>query len=113
MFNQGANQKRFIHTLPVIITAGLCDTFLITLAVLGVSLIINSLPTLQLIIDSNWPSFFNIYRLLWHEKPSTVKTYKSMSAFIYLSSQSTYNNRYYYGYWYKCFNVSWHRENII
>ncbi|GIM45122.1 putative amino-acid transporter YisU [Collibacillus ludicampi] len=40
VFNQGALQKRFIHTLPVILTASLCDTFLITLAVLGVSLVI-------------------------------------------------------------------------
>jgi L-lysine exporter family protein LysE/ArgO len=40
VFNQGALQKRLIHTLPVIVTASLCDTFLITLAVLGVSLVI-------------------------------------------------------------------------
>lgn len=33
VFNQGANQKKFTKALPVIITAGLCDTFLITIAV--------------------------------------------------------------------------------
>lgn len=40
VFNQGALQKRFINALPVVLTASLCDTFLITLAVLGVSVII-------------------------------------------------------------------------
>ncbi len=40
VFNQGALQKRFIHVLPVVLTASLCDTLLITLAVFGVSLVI-------------------------------------------------------------------------
>jgi L-lysine exporter family protein LysE/ArgO len=40
VFNQGALQKSFIHTLPVVLTASLCDTLLITLSVLGVSLAI-------------------------------------------------------------------------
>jgi L-lysine exporter family protein LysE/ArgO len=40
VFNQGALQKRFIHALPVVLTASLCDTLLIALAVFGVSLVI-------------------------------------------------------------------------
>jgi L-lysine exporter family protein LysE/ArgO len=40
VFNQGALQKRFIHALPVVLTASLCDTLLITLAVFGVSVVI-------------------------------------------------------------------------
>jgi L-lysine exporter family protein LysE/ArgO len=40
VFNQGALQKRFINALPIILIASLCDTLLITLAVLGVSLVI-------------------------------------------------------------------------
>ena len=35
VFNQGANHKSIYKTLPVIITAGLCDTFLIVLAEIG------------------------------------------------------------------------------
>ena len=50
VFNQGANQKKLTKALPVIITAGFCDTFLIVIAILGVSLILMSLPILQLII---------------------------------------------------------------
>ena len=50
VFNQGANQKKLTKALPVIVTAGLCDTTLIVLAILGVSLILMSLPILQLVI---------------------------------------------------------------
>lgn len=42
IFNQGAIQPRFIRVLPVVITASLCDTFLILISVLGVSLLILS-----------------------------------------------------------------------
>lgn len=37
VFNQGAAHGRFLMTLPVVITASLCDTLLISLAVGGVS----------------------------------------------------------------------------
>lgn len=40
VFNQGAVQHRFSRVLPVIIMASVCDTILITLAVLGVSAIV-------------------------------------------------------------------------
>lgn len=40
IFNQGVVQDRWIRVLPVVITAALCDTFLILLAVLGVSAIV-------------------------------------------------------------------------
>ncbi|MEB7723865.1 LysE/ArgO family amino acid transporter [Mammaliicoccus fleurettii] len=81
VFNQGANQKRLIGTLPVIITAGLCDTFLIVLAILGVSLILMSLPILQIVIYIVGLVFL-LYMTwsLWHEKPDHLKTYNSMSA---------------------------------
>ncbi|WP_175639234.1 LysE/ArgO family amino acid transporter [Metabacillus schmidteae] len=40
IFNQGATHKRFSNALPAIITAGICDTILILLAVAGVSIMI-------------------------------------------------------------------------
>ncbi|WP_251942384.1 LysE family transporter [Staphylococcus sp. Marseille-Q5304] len=81
IFNQAANHKSLFKTLPVIIAAGLCDTFLITLAILGVSLIIISMPILQIMIYIIGLIFL-IYMAwsLWHEKPSTFNTYNSMSA---------------------------------
>ncbi|KAA1036593.1 LysE/ArgO family amino acid transporter [Macrococcus equipercicus] len=48
VFNQGATQQKFARALPVILTAALCDTLLISLAVLGVSVIIVSMPSLQI-----------------------------------------------------------------
>lgn len=46
VFNQGALHKRFINALPVVLTASLCDTLLISLAVLGFSLVL---------LGSYWP----------------------------------------------------------
>ncbi|HEY2421139.1 MAG TPA: LysE/ArgO family amino acid transporter [Neobacillus sp.] len=40
VFNQGALQPSFVNVLPVVITASLCDTLLILVSVLGVSLLI-------------------------------------------------------------------------
>ncbi|MBA4544124.1 amino acid transporter [Thermoactinomyces daqus] len=40
VFNQGAFHRRFRQALPTVLTAALCDTLLITLAVLGISLVI-------------------------------------------------------------------------
>lgn len=42
VFNQGALQSKFIRTMPVVITAGLSDTLLISLAVMGVSVVVLS-----------------------------------------------------------------------
>lgn len=50
VFNQGANHKSLKKALSLIITASLCDTFLNLLAVLGVTIFLNTFPTLKLII---------------------------------------------------------------
>jgi len=50
VFNQGALQSRFRHALPVVITAALCDTLLLTLAILGVSVLILSVPLIKSIL---------------------------------------------------------------
>lgn len=42
VFNQGATQKQFGRALPAVVTAGICDTILILMAVMGVSLIVLS-----------------------------------------------------------------------
>jgi L-lysine exporter family protein LysE/ArgO len=47
VFNQGATQKHFLHAMPCVLTASLCDTLLIILAVLGVSLVILTIPWLK------------------------------------------------------------------
>lgn len=52
VFNQGASQSKFRGAIPVVITASLCDTLLILLAVLGVSVIVLSVPVLQTVFFS-------------------------------------------------------------
>lgn len=81
VFNQGANHKNWVRTLPVIVTAGLCDTLLILLAVLGVSLVLMSLPTLQLVIYIIG-FIFLLYMAwsLWREKPASIEKQTQMSA---------------------------------
>ncbi|MDF2903696.1 MAG: hypothetical protein K0S25_1334 [Bacillus sp. (in: firmicutes)] len=50
VFNQGATQLKFNRTLPVIITASICDTFLISLAVFGVTFIILGIYWIKVVL---------------------------------------------------------------
>jgi L-lysine exporter family protein LysE/ArgO len=50
IFSQGATKQRFREVLPIIITAGICDSFLILLAVLGVSVVVFSLSWMKMIL---------------------------------------------------------------
>lgn len=80
VFNQGANQKQLRRALPVIITAGLCDTLLIVLAICGMSLILMSLPALQLVVYLIGFVFL-LYMAwsLWTEKPNHLENIEPMS----------------------------------
>lgn len=71
-FNQGANQPKYRYVLPAIITAGLSDSLLIIIAVVGVSIIIMSLSVLQAIIYIVGLIFLMYMAwTIWHDKPST------------------------------------------
>ncbi|MGD6856033.1 LysE/ArgO family amino acid transporter [Bacillus infantis] len=50
IFNQGALHKRFTGALPAVVTAGICDTILISLAVAGVSIIVFSFDWLRMLL---------------------------------------------------------------
>jgi L-lysine exporter family protein LysE/ArgO len=50
IFNQGATHKKFIHACPAIITAGICDTILIFLAVTGVSMVVLNFEWLTMLL---------------------------------------------------------------
>lgn len=50
VFNQGALQPKLTRALPVVITAGICDTILIVAAVSGVSLLILTFEWLETFI---------------------------------------------------------------
>ncbi|KRG09210.1 LysE/ArgO family amino acid transporter [Staphylococcus sp. NAM3COL9] len=81
VFNQGANHKSIYKALPVIITAGLCDTLLIVLAVLGVSVILLTFPMLQISIYCIGLVFL-IYMAwsLWKARRDELKRYRPMTA---------------------------------
>ncbi|HZW81978.1 MAG TPA: LysE family transporter, partial [Candidatus Deferrimicrobium sp.] len=50
VFNQGVNNRQWASALPVVIMAGLCDTFLILLAVLGVSLLVLTIAWFKILL---------------------------------------------------------------
>ncbi|MEK5068161.1 LysE/ArgO family amino acid transporter [Sporosarcina sp. FSL K6-1508] len=52
VFNQGALQPTFMRAMPVVITAGICDTLLIVAAVSGVSVLVLTFAWLENIIFS-------------------------------------------------------------
>ncbi|WP_223595327.1 LysE/ArgO family amino acid transporter [Neobacillus bataviensis] len=50
VFNQGATHRKFTNALPAILTAGVCDTILIFMAVAGVSIIVFSFEWLKILL---------------------------------------------------------------
>lgn len=75
VFSQGASQPTLIRTLPVVITAAICDTILILLAVLGVSLLLLSLPWLTSFVFGGGLLFL-LYMgwMIWRSKPTGINT---------------------------------------
>jgi L-lysine exporter family protein LysE/ArgO len=77
VFNQGSSQKKFIHSLPVVVTASICDTFLITLAVLGVSVLVLGIFWIKISLLSVGILFLLYMGLvIWKSRPGgdTVQT---------------------------------------
>lgn len=73
VFNQGASQPKFRGAIPVIITASLCDTLLILLAVLGVSVVVLTIPVLQTVIFT-FGILFLLYMgwSIWKSDPANL-----------------------------------------
>ncbi|MDR9856273.1 LysE family transporter [Paenibacillus sp. VCA1] len=71
VFNQGASQPKLRGTIPVIVTAACCDTLLILLAVLGVSVVVFTIPALQTAIFIVGLAFL-LYMgwSIWKSKPA-------------------------------------------
>ncbi|WP_075982851.1 LysE/ArgO family amino acid transporter [Bacillus massilinigeriensis] len=81
IFNQGATHKKFTNALPAVITAGVCDTILISLAVAGVSIIILSFEWLRTFIFLVG-FIFLVYMgwLMWRDTPE-VKNHQESNPF--------------------------------
>ena len=50
VFNQGAMHKKWLKGLPVVLTASICDTFLIFLAVFGISAVVLEVAWIKTIL---------------------------------------------------------------
>jgi L-lysine exporter family protein LysE/ArgO len=74
IFNQGAAQKHFLHALPSVLTAALCDAILIMLAVLGVSMAVLSIAWLKIAVFIIG-CFFLLYMgwATWQSKPARLE----------------------------------------
>ena len=85
VFNQGANQSKLIKAFPAVITAGVCDSILISLAVIGVSLVLMSLPLLQIVIYIIGLIFL-LYMAwtLWNEAPDPIKQEGGLLSLIHI-----------------------------
>lgn len=71
IFNQGAAQRKFKNAMPAVITASICDTILICLAVLGVSVILLKITVLKTILLLGGVCFLLYMGLvMWKSKPS-------------------------------------------
>lgn len=81
IFNQGLTQKKYLHALPAIITAGISDTPLIGAAVGGMSLILIQWPILTHVLYAAG-SLFLLYMAwgLWKSSASSDKAPTAMSA---------------------------------
>ena len=71
VFNQGATQPKYTRALPVVLTASLCDTLLISLAVLGVSAVLLGFSWLKVVLLSAGIVFL-IYMgyVMWKSRPN-------------------------------------------
>jgi L-lysine exporter family protein LysE/ArgO len=80
IFNQGANQSHFLNAWPAVMTAALCDTILILLAIFGVSITVLTVPWLKNIILSIGLVFLTYMGWsAWHAK-SIVRSESQKSA---------------------------------
>jgi L-lysine exporter family protein LysE/ArgO len=72
VFNQGALQHRYMHALPIVLTASLCDTLLIGAAVLGVSVLLLASPVFGYMLMGGG-TLFLLYMgwVSWKSNPSS------------------------------------------
>lgn len=96
VFNQGALQPKLTRALPVVITAGICDTILIVAAVSGVSLLILTFEWLETIIIGIGILFLLYIGIsLWRSNSSLAKhegeRYSPRRQIIFAASVSLLN----------------------
>lgn len=79
VFSQGATQPRLLRALPATITAAVCDTFLILLAIFGLSIIVFQIEWLRLSLMTIGIIFLlYIGYSIWRSKPTTSISSKAL-----------------------------------
>lgn len=121
VFSQGAMQPSKFKALPAVFTAALCDTLLILLAVLGLSVIVYQFEWLRLGLISGGILFL-IYmgRVLWTAKAEatqqgggTASKKTNIVCPIRFIIKSTCYFRYSWRYWNERTKLYWHRKNAF
>ncbi|WP_254391738.1 LysE/ArgO family amino acid transporter [Terribacillus sp. DMT04] len=75
LFNRGIIQKRWISTLPAVITAGMADTVMISIAVSGISVLVWSIPWIQVVLYGVGSCFLlYIGYSVWKAAPNNTRT---------------------------------------
>jgi L-lysine exporter family protein LysE/ArgO len=79
VFSQGATQPKLLRALPATVTAALCDTFLILLAIFGLSVIVLQFEWLRISLMITGILFL-LYMgfAIWRSEPRTTKTNKAL-----------------------------------
>ncbi|MFJ7953173.1 LysE/ArgO family amino acid transporter [Lysinibacillus sp. NPDC096418] len=79
VFSQGATQQRLVRAFPASITAALCDTLLILLAVFGLSVLVLQFEWLRLALMTAGILFL-LYMgfAIWQSQPTTTEKNKAL-----------------------------------
>lgn len=74
VFSQGAVHQRWARALPAVFTAAICDTLLITIAVMGVSVVVLQITWFRYLLTVGG-LFFLVYMgwLTWHAAPQAER----------------------------------------
>ncbi|MET3289871.1 UNVERIFIED_CONTAM: L-lysine exporter family protein LysE/ArgO [Brevibacillus sp. OAP136] len=79
IFQQGAYQRSYWRALPVILTASLCDTLLITLAITGVSvLVLASAWVKTILLLAGFVFLVYMGWITWNSKPRMIQEEKEV-----------------------------------
>ena len=73
IFSQGTIHKRWMTMIPIIVTAGISDTLLITAAVFGVSVVVMNLIWMKLALVAGGVLFLTYMGIItWRTKPKLI-----------------------------------------
>ena len=96
VFNQGAIQSRRVLVLPVVLTASICDTLLISLAVIGVSAVVLGIGWVKITLLAAGILFlvymgWTTWRSMPNEDSSNLKSFSPGKQMAFAASVSLLN----------------------